>query len=323
MTMRWALLLTVSVAIDAFSSISHQTTTFHGAALQLSTVLAYANVTDSAIHETKSPKKSLTARRHRRGRSSIKQSAATRRWNQRFEELRSFHVRHGHFEADEPKALTNWVRNQRTQYRYMHQEETKHLCFLTAERFQKLESLGFIWNPQEAKWKRMFVELVAYRDRFGHTNVPTKWKENSKLSQWASSQRFKYKARQQGRKIGYAIKNEQIDMLNAIGFSWDPKGQVWWSMYKALQEYKSEHGNCTVPQVYPPHPALGVWVRHLRRACRELVLSLSIEKKTKGVYVSGIDKERLEALRDIDFCWLPDPKEPWRTPPKDIFDCKG
>jgi len=321
--MRWALLFIAAVSIDAFSPVSHHraATCCDATGLQMSAKLAYVNITDASSFGTAvNSTDTLTVRLQRR--PITKESAATRSWNQRFEELRAFSQIHGHLDPNEPKALTNWIRNQRTQYRYMHQENKKHLCFLTPERINRLESLGFIWNPREIKWKRMFMQLVEYNNRFGHLNVPSRWEENRKLSQWVSSQRIKYKARQKGRKIGESIKDEQIDMLNSIGFCWDPKGQVWWNMYKELQEYKRKHGNCAVPQVYYPNPALGVWVRHQRRGCRELVLSFAIEKKTKGVYVSGIDKERLEALRDIDFCWLPDPKGPWRAPPKDIFDYK-
>ena len=326
MLMRFALaFLVLVVVVDAFSPHKQGVAPNSlGTAVKMS--FSYANVNDTASSSSSSssslksvPKsaKSLSIR-HRR--STSKESAATRRWNQRFEELRHFHQCRGHFKPGEPSALTNWIRNQRTQYRYMNQERKEHLCFLTAERIQKLESLGFLWNPQEAKWKRMFMQLVEYQDRFGHCNVPSKWEENTKLAVWVSTRRFKYKAQQRGRKIGESIKSEQIDMLNSIGFSWDPKRQVWWSMYHALQEYKREHGNCAVPQSYPPNPALGAWVRHQRRSCRELALSFAIEKKTKGVYISGIDEERLQALRDIGFCWLPDPEGPWRTPPKDIFD---
>lgn len=319
MVSQWIpLLLIVLAAVEAFSPewLPHRTTRRHRGAptLQMRT-LAYANITDV------SPKTLTVCRRPRSTMTSSKQSAATKKWNQRFEQLSAFYKTHSHLEPHEPKALVTWIRNQRSQYRYMHQEDKQHLCFLTAERIQKLDSLGFCWNPQEAKWNRMFAQLVEYKERFGHCNVPSKWKENIKLSQWVSQQRFKYKARQQGRKkIGDTIKTEQIERLNSIGFCWHPKRDVWWNMYRFLQEYKEKHGNCAVPQAYAPNPELGVWVRHQRRACRELVLSLAIEKKTEGVYVSGIDKERLEALREISFCWLPDPKEPWRAAPKDIFD---
>lgn len=321
--MRLVLVLTIVVVIEAFSlRIRASTTTIHrrGAApkLHVAATLAYANITDSVdSHDGPTPSRKLPI--HSPSKTGS-ENATTRKWNDRFEELEEFHRLFGHFEAKEPKALVNWIRNQRTQYRYMRQDDKEHLCFLTAERIQRLERIGFDWNPQEAKWNRMYAQLVDYRKHYGDCNVPSRWKENVKLSQWVSSQRFKYKARQQGRKIGEAIKEEQIELLNSLGFCWDPKGYTWWTMYEALKEYKMEHETCAVPQ---SHPTLGTWVRHQRRACRELVLSHTIEKETREVYVSGIDKDRLEALRAIDFCWLPDPNEPRRNPPKDIFDYKS
>lgn len=324
--MQWIVSFMMIVAVKAFApSVPLQRSGIRRGIISFqmsSTALAPpANVTDAAVlnRVSTTTKKELRVRRRRR--SSIdKETSASRKWNARYEALRAFYKQHGLFEADEPKELATWIRNQRTQYRYMHQEEKHHLNFLTEERIEKLESLGFVWNPQDAKWKQMYMLLVDFRDRFGHCDVPTKWKENVKLSQWVSHQRFKYKARQQGRKVGESIKKEQIERLESIGFCWDPKGQVWWSMYRALEEFKREYGHCRVPQVYRSNPKLGIWVRHQRRACRELVLSVAIENKTTDVYVSGLDKERLEALRDIDFCWLPDPKKPGRIPPRDIFD---
>lgn len=326
MMMRVVLLLSAVhvMAIEAFSLRIHDatSTTFRrGDAHSMSAPLAYANITDSAASfNTLTPPKSSRKVVIHCNFNTNRVNAATRRWNQRYEELRDFHKRHGHVEADEPKALVTWIRNQRMQYRYIYQQDKEHLSFLTAERIHKLEEIGFIWNPHQAKWKQMYAQLVDFRDCFGHCDVPSKWQENSKLSKWVSSQRFKYKARQQGRMVGESIKDEQIEQLNSLGFCWDPKGQTWWAMYKALQEYKKEHGTCAVPQSYPSNPALGVWCRHQRRACRELVLSHTIDKETRDIYVSGIDKDRLAALRDIDFCWLPDPNEPWTSPPKDIFD---
>ncbi len=285
--MRLVLILAIAVAVDAFFLRVHHASTKtirrRAPMLYVAATLAPANNTDSAV-------------------SGDRKNAATRKWNVRFKELEKFHRRFGHFEANEPKALANWVRNQRMQYRYMHQGGKESLCFLTTERIQKLEGIGFVWNPQESKWNRMYAQLVDYRNHYGDCNVPSRWEENTKLSQWVSSQRFKYKARQRGRQIGEAIKEEQIELLNSLDFSWNPKGDTWWTMYEALKEYKLKHDTCAVPQ---SHPTLGAWVRHQRRACRELVLWHTIDK----------------AKEEIDFCWLPDQNDP-QDPPTDIFDYK-
>ena len=54
------------------------------------------------------------------------------------------------------------------------------------------------------------------------------------------------------------------------------------------------------------------WVHNQRRLCREYVITISAistEKSknnyTKDSLVSGLNEERLQALREIDFCWLP------------------
>jgi hypothetical protein len=322
--MRLVLILAIAVAVDAFFLRVHHASTKtirrRAPMLYVAATLAPANNTDSAVSGDALTRPTSYQKLHIQGQSSKdgRKNAATRKWNVRFKELEKFHRRFGHFEANEPKALANWVRNQRMQYRYMHQGGKESLCFLTTERIQKLEGIGFVWNPQESKWNRMYAQLVDYRNHYGDCNVPSRWEENAKLSQWVSSQRFKYKARQRGRQIGEAIKEEQIELLNSLDFSWNPKGDTWWTMYDALKEYKLKHDTCAVPQ---SHPTLGAWVRHQRRACRELVLWHTIDKAKEEVFVSGIDKDRLQALRAIDFCWLPDQNDP-QDPPTDIFDYK-
>jgi hypothetical protein len=54
---------------------------------------------------------------------------------------------------------------------------------MTQERQEILEKLDFVWNTHEATWEDSFAELEAFKQIYGHCNVPSSYMEN-KLSHW-------------------------------------------------------------------------------------------------------------------------------------------
>jgi hypothetical protein len=52
---------------------------------------------------------------------------------------------------------------------------------------------------QKRTWETRFEELLEYKKRFEHVNVPYGWKENRNLGKWASLQRKQYKALMEGK----------------------------------------------------------------------------------------------------------------------------
>ena len=83
-----------------------------------------------------------------------------------------------------------------------------------------------------------------------------------------------------------------------------------------------QNGHAKVPVNYKPNPKLYNWLTTLRKYCREYILCATIDGTTDNVHISGLNEERLQALRDINFCWLPKPGGGplTETPPKDIFE---
>mmetsp|Transcript_14171 Transcript_14171/g.28916 ORF Transcript_14171/g.28916 Transcript_14171/m.28916 type:complete len:379 (+) Transcript_14171:531-1667(+) len=47
------------------------------------------------------------------------------------------------------------------------------------------------------------------------------------------------------------------------------KDTSWYKNYRALKEFKAEHGHTNVPQEYPRNPSLGNWVKYNRYKMRE------------------------------------------------------
>jgi hypothetical protein len=270
------------------------------------------------------------------------------KWEGRFRDLMAFKERYGHTNVpqyptkaipEDHRVSANFCRNCRTQYNYHHDPDKQHLSFLTDDRIQRLEEIGFCWNTREATWQLRWKELQEFSNIFGHSNVPARWSENKALAAWVATQRQKYRAQQEDasdddddadtatwaakKYYGKELTQRHIQLLESVGFCWDPHRDHWWMMYDELRDFWQKHNHVKVPRGYAPNPKLPSWIVHQRRYCREYLLAVQIEGTTDGVTVSGLDFERLEALRAIDFfsgleperlkalrainfCWLPD-----------------
>jgi hypothetical protein len=119
---------------------------------------------------------------------------------------------------------------------------------LNDERLHRLQSIGFRWGKRkgQASWDEKYVsyvlhvernnetfpclihsaffisqeELKEYKARFGNCHVPTKYKENTALGRWVSTQRAEYKKYTDGDGSKTAMNPEKIRKLEAIGFAW-------------------------------------------------------------------------------------------------------
>ena len=59
---------------------------------------------------------------------------------------------------------------------------------LTPERLRRLESIGFEWKVKnkmkryyDKQWDSMFQQLLDFKQRYGHVNVPKRYPENIKV----------------------------------------------------------------------------------------------------------------------------------------------
>jgi hypothetical protein len=255
------------------------------------------------------------------------------RWDVHFNQLLSFQNEYGHTcvpQHPPPQVqqkyphLANFCRNQRNQYKNRLNKETKHLSFLTETRIQRLTSVGFEFDVRQAIWNSKYKELVEFSNEHGHLNVAPK-RLPADLRKWIRYQRIKYKDPQRYKPLSI----HQIELLERLngpstegppddifaGYE-KPKDDVWWNNYDMLQTYKEQNGDFKTS-----NSKLRRWKNSLRRACREYVLAVTIEGGTADVHVSGLNQERLQALRKLKFCWLPEETQGPSTeePPDDIF----
>jgi hypothetical protein len=126
-------------------------------------------------------------------------------WDEWFAALTTFKAREGH--CNVPAAhvegtfkLGMWVNEQRT-----------NRNTVTAERRQRFDAIGFVWEAHENRWEEGFAALTTFKAREGHCRVPDKHVEGTlKVGGWVGRQR-------QSRDT---IPAERKKRLNAIGFVW-------------------------------------------------------------------------------------------------------
>ena len=62
-------------------------------------------------------------------------------------------------------------------------------AYITQERIDRLNAIGFVWDPNEQAWAERYDELQTYKNEHGNCNVPQGWPENKQLDLWVSAQR--------------------------------------------------------------------------------------------------------------------------------------
>merc|ERR1712087_293637 len=188
---------------------------------------AAPQVPEAQISPVISPQsKPATRKQHKKSarRSSCSTTSSTEGegWERRYNELIEFRRRNNHCEVPQnyPKntSLGTWVNKQRMEHK--NRVEGKNSS-LNDYRLERLESIGFRWAKRkgQASWDEKFNELVAYKAKFGNCLVPTKYKENTALGRWVSTQRSEYKKYREGKKRT-SMNPDKIRRLESIGFAW-------------------------------------------------------------------------------------------------------
>lgn len=200
-------------------------------------------------------------------------------WDERYGELKTYTERFGDCRIplnwSENPHLATWVNVQRRA------RKGDGRWKLTEERINRLDALGFIWDPLEASWQEMFAALSEYKKTYGHYNVPKKWPKNPQLAVWVVHQRTD---RVKGR-----LREDRVLRLDEISFTWNPHNSSWDEMFEALLRFKSAEGHCDVPRDWSENPRLARWVA----------------KQREGKRTVGLSKDRAARLNDVGFAWDP------------------
>ena len=249
-------------------------------------------------------------------------------WNMRYEELKEYIAEHSNALVPhiytQNQSLGYWVHTQR---KYFKSSQTGN-AIMHAERIQKLNEIGFVWDASkfhsEAQWLEKMQELKDYKLNFGNTLVPAIYDTNPSLGIWVSHQRQCYTYYQKMMeleekwrdvetlddevkkeikrldRLACGMNNKRIEILEAEGFIWDLHEVQWLEMLDELRVYKEINGDTLVPKLYPVNPSLGSWVSNQRRNYTHYKKMKEMEEKWRGVEVlddeAKVELERLNRL---------------------------
>ncbi len=197
-------------------------------------------------------------------------------WKQRISELIIFKNKHGHCDVSQEYSnnptLASWVNTVRKSYRKGVLEQDKIL---------ELNKLEFDWNPLDTLWKQWVSELMKFKNKYGHCDVPRTYSNNPSLASWVSNVRVLYRNKK--------LECTKIQELNKLRFNWYPYDTMWNQWLSELIEFKKKHKHCNVPIGFKDNLPLAGWVSRIRRSYRRGVLELN----------------KVQELNKLGFAWSP------------------
>jgi len=138
---------------------------------------------------------------------------------------------------------------------------------------------------RESLWLKHFLELIGFKEKFGHTNVSQYSHDNKKLAHWVARQRKLLNVK--------AIEADRGKLLQLLGFevilnfSWD-------AMYNQLCGFRAKHGHTNVPYS-SNYQKLNTWVVRQKSNARKGKLDKGQCNKLKslGIIVDIDSKIRI------------------------------
>ena len=108
-------------------------------------------------------------------------------------------------------------------------------------------------------WYEKYLLLEEYKKEHGNCFVPQSYCiGEAKLGVWVNNQRDLYK---KGK-----LSSSRREMLDALGFSWDPRADKRERNFALLEQYKEREGHSNVPESYEEVGAkLGRWLASQRQ----------------------------------------------------------
>lgn len=200
-----------------------------------------------------------------------------KKWMDMYLKLRDFYNENGHTRVPEAinKSLCSWCSIQRCQY-----SENK----LEDYQVSLLEDIEFIWKVLDTVWNDMYKQLIEFKNKYHHVNVPRRYPENKKLANWCQLQKSNYKSRMEKGNLTI-MSEERIKLLEDIGFIWDLEDYNWNKNLKELENYYKETNDLLHKDKMSK--SLRDWTSRQRQSYR------------KGKLL----KDRVDKLNKIGFIW--------------------
>lgn len=150
-----------------------------------------------------------------------------------------------------------------------------------------------VLKPETEFWRRGLQAALAYHGDHGDLRVPYghRTPDGFPLGVWIATQR---QAHTRGR-----LDTERVQQLDELGMIWNHADVAFTEGLAAARGWAAEHGHLLAPtdatwQGYP----IGQWLKNQRAAARR-------GRAADSGKSAGLDRERRQALEEIDPAWCP------------------
>ncbi len=195
------------------------------------------------------------------------------RIEENYRELLEFRDKYGHTRvpatSEEYPILATWV-------------QTLRFKPPTGELKERLDAVGFVWRAKTDNWDIKYRELLQFRNKHGHMDVPLVYEGSSSLNSWMKMMRKLKRRKDKGH-----LTDERIRLLDAIGFEWNPREAGWEKNYQKLSRYMRCNGGKLIPLAYKHDKEFVNWLNQLR------------------IRKNQLPKNKLDMLNALGFDWTP------------------
>lgn len=202
-------------------------------------------------------------------------------WWESYIKLEAYYKEHGNCDIParykEDKPLGTWVVAQRAKRRKNE---------LSQDRIDLLDELDFSWDAKVKIFDQFCIKLIEFKEKYGHTNVPTISKDFPKLGKWTNKYRsiINNGELQPNGSIKYGgsyLSKKEIEKLKSLGFKNSVRKTRWEDYYEDLKEFFQKHGHSR--PVQSEEPQLYYWVYRNRKNQKDLT------------------KKQVKLLEELDF----------------------
>jgi hypothetical protein len=206
--------------------------------------------------------------------------------------VEEFRAERGHtqipvaYRLPDGRCLGNWISQRRRDFREgkLAADEVAMLAEVGVDvRVDGAAARRRTWTARtEEPWRQRVAELIAFRDEFGHPDVPQSYvtPDGFGLGRWLSRCRAAYR--------DGTLPAEREQELTALGVELDLEIARWLYCLGALAAFRAEHGHGNVPAQYRTADGymLGDWLRRCRDARRAGRLG---ENRIAALVALGVD----------------------------------
>lgn len=207
-------------------------------------------------------------------------SNAPKQWNDLYQEFIKYKNETGHGKVPlHHPILGNWVRTQRMHYKQWQEASIsvenhgsddascQHVFLLSPERYELLQSAGFIFHVKDHEWMEHYQALVDHmHDSDDNDNDRHRRRyrmpEGKTLGIWIKNQRMQYKRG--------TLSKERVEMLNAIDFCWNPNE---WQYRENVRQVQLDSSSKSIADWKLTDGPLGLWMSRQRtqykKYCRD------------------------------------------------------